>query len=249
MGPRFRSSRCCSGLQRSSRRQWARQRRIFLSSTPIPTSLFWVALAFLVALALQFTTRRHVLAAYWLLVVAVGTFGTMVVDVIHVVLGIPYVVSAVAFGIALLLILWASNAVERSLSIYTVQTPRREVFYWATVLATFGVGYFNSAVLFTVLFTVPGLTYFAFGLNEVAASWMAYILTRPMGASFADWFDKPVATGGLGYCTPAVAAALTLAVGGRFFIFACATGGSALLRLWLNRSVSRFNLATPPVPV
>ncbi|MGE4340591.1 MAG: hypothetical protein AB7E55_32270 [Pigmentiphaga sp.] len=185
------------------------------------------ALAFLGALALQFGTRRHVPAAYWLLVVVVSTFGTMVADVIHVVLGVPYVVSAAAFAIALLLILWAWNAVERSLSIHTVQTPRREAFYWATVLATFalgtaagdltaatfGMGYLNSAILFTALFALPGLAYFAMGLNEVTAFWAAYILTRPMGASFADWFDKPVATSGLGYGTPAVASILTLAVG------------------------------------
>lgn len=185
-------------------------------------------LAFLAALMLQLRTRTHVPATYWLLVVMVSVFGTMVADVVHVVLGVPYIVSTAAFAIALLTILWSWNAVERSLSIHSVETPRREAFYWATVIATFalgtaagdltastfGMGYLGSAILFSVLFAVPGVAYFAFGLNEVAAFWAAYIMTRPMGASFADWFDKPVSTTGLGYGTPAIAAALSVAVGG-----------------------------------
>lgn len=184
-------------------------------------------LAFLAALVLQFRTRRHVPAIYWLLVVMVSIFGTMVADIVHVVLGVPYAVSTAAFAISLLLILWSWNAVERSLSIHTVETPRREAFYWAAVIATFalgtaagdltastfGMGYLNSAILFLALFALPGLAYFAFGLNEVAAFWIAYILTRPVGASFADWFDQPVSASGLGFGTPVVAALLSLAVG------------------------------------
>lgn len=183
-------------------------------------------LGFAIALMLQFWTRRHIPAIYWLLVVMVSIFGTMVADVVHVVLGVPYVISTVAFAVALLTILWTWNTIERSLSIHTVETPRREAFYWATVIvtfalgtaagdltaATFGMGYLNSAILFTALFALPGLAYFALGLNEVASFWTAYILTRPMGASFADWFDKPVSTSGLGYGTPAVAAILSVAV-------------------------------------
>lgn len=182
---------------------------------------------FLGALALQFSTRRHIPAVYWLLVVMVSIFGTMVADVMHVVLGVPYAVSTMTFAIILFAVLWRWNSVERSLSIHTIETPRREAYYWATVIATFalgtaagdltastfGMGYLNSTILFTVLFAVPGIAYFAFGLNEIASFWAAYILTRPMGASFADWFDKPVSTSGLGYGTPATAAVLSLAVG------------------------------------
>jgi uncharacterized membrane-anchored protein len=179
-----------------------------------------------VALALQFTTRRYIPAIYWLLVVMVSIFGTMVADVIHVVLGVPYPVSAGLFTACLLVILWGWNASEHTLSIHSVATPRREFFYWATVIATFalgtaagdltastfGMGYLNSAVLFSGLFALPAVAYFAFGVSEVAAFWTAYILTRPMGASFADWFDKPVQTSGLGYGTPSVAVGLTVAV-------------------------------------
>ncbi len=183
-------------------------------------------LGFLAALGLQFATRRYVPAIYWLLVVMVSIFGTMVADVIHVVLGVPYPVSTGMFAASLVVILGAWSLSERTLSIHTVATPRREAFYWATVIATFalgtaagdltastfGMGYLNSAILFTALFAAPGLARRLFGLNEVAAFWTAYILTRPMGASFADWFDKPVSGSGLGYGTPAVAAMLTVAV-------------------------------------
>lgn len=185
------------------------------------------ALGFLLALVLQFATRRHVPAIYWLLVVMVSIFGTMVADVIHVVLGVSYLISTGIFGISLLAILWGWNASEKTLSIHSVASPRREAFYWATVVATFalgtaagdltaatfGMGFLNSAILFTVLFALPGLAYLTLGLNEVAAFWTAYIMTRPMGASFADWFDKPISTSGLGYGTPDVAAALTAAIG------------------------------------
>lgn len=181
---------------------------------------------FLVALALQFGRRRYVPAFYWLVVVMISIFGTMIADVTHVVLGVPYAITTSVFAASLLVILFAWHAVERTLSIHSITTPRREAFYWATVVATFalgtaagdltastfGLGYLNSALLFSALFVLPGVAYFAFGLNEVAAFWTAYILTRPMGASFADWFDKPVAASGLGYGTPLTAALLSMTV-------------------------------------
>lgn len=184
-------------------------------------------LGFLVALSLQIGSLRYIPAIYWLLVVMVSVFGTMVSDVIYVVLGVPYMTLTSLFAASLVVILWSWNATERTLSIHTITTPRREAFYWATVIATFALGtatgdltastfamgYLNSAILFSVLFVLPGLAYFAFGLNEVVAFWAAYIMTRPMGASFADWFDKPVGSSGLGYGTPDVATALTIAVG------------------------------------
>jgi uncharacterized membrane-anchored protein len=125
-----------------------------------------------------------------------------------------------------LLILWGWNASEKTLSIHSVATPRRELFYWATVIATFalgtaagaltastfGLGYLNSAIMFSLLFAAAGIAYFVFRLNEVAAFWIAYILTRPMGASFADWFDKPRDMSGLGFGTAPIAALLTVAV-------------------------------------
>lgn len=180
-------------------------------------------LGLLAALALQLVVRRYVAWIYWLAVVMVAIFGTMAADVLHVVIGIPYVVSSAFFAAALAVIFVAWYASEKTLSIHSVYAGRRELFYWATVMATFalgtaagdmtaatvGLGYFASGVLFAVLFALPGLAYRMFGLNAIAAFWWAYIITRPLGASFADWFGKPI-LGGLGLGDTKVALVLTL---------------------------------------
>ena len=148
---------------------------------------------------------------YWLTVVMVAVFGTMAADVLHVVLGIPYIVSTIAFASGLVLAFAAWYAVERDLSIHTIFGHRRELFYWATVMATFalgtaagdlaastlGLGYFASAVVFAVLFALPALGYWRFHLNPIVAFWFAYVVTRPLGATVADWLGKPQ-LGGLG---------------------------------------------------
>jgi uncharacterized membrane-anchored protein len=155
----------------------------------------------------------------------VAIFGTMAADVAHVVLGIPYEVSTVCFAAALAVIFVVWYRSEKTLSIHSINTPRRELFYWATVMATFalgtavgdltaatlGLGYFSSGVLFAVLFAAPALAYWLFGLNEIAAFWFAYIMTRPLGASFADWFGKPI-LGGLGLGDTKVALVLTILI-------------------------------------
>ena len=164
-----------------------------------------------VALALQLRARRYVPWIYWFAVSLVAIFGTMVADVLHVVLGIPYFISSAFFAVALIVIFIAWYMNERTLSIHRIDTSRRELFYWATVMATFalgtalgdltaatfGLGYLASGLLFALLFAMPALAYKWFGLNEIAAFWFAYIVTRPLGASFADWFGKSI-LGGLG---------------------------------------------------
>ncbi len=164
------------------------------------------------ALILQLTVRRYVAWIYWLAVVMVAIFGTMAADVLHIGLGIPYLVSSVFFAITLAIIFIVWYASEKTLSIHSISTRRRELFYWATVMATFalgtaagdmtattlGLGYFSSGVLFAVLIAVPALGYFLLGLNEILAFWFAYIVTRPLGASFADWIGKPRSLSGLG---------------------------------------------------
>jgi uncharacterized membrane-anchored protein len=177
------------------------------------------------SLVLQLLVRRYVAWIYWLAVVMVAVFGTMAADVTHVVLGIPYLVSTVFFAVVLAVIFVVWYASEKTLSIHSINTPRREMFYWATILATFalgtaagdmtaatlGLGYFSSGVLFAVLFAVPALAYRLFGLNEIVAFWFAYIMTRPLGASFADWFGKP-SLGGLGLGDPKVSLVLTILI-------------------------------------
>ncbi|AYG78287.1 hypothetical protein DWB77_00394 [Streptomyces hundungensis] len=192
---------------------------------PIPAGgLGFVGLV--VALVLQLRSARYQPWTYWSAIVMVSVFGTMVADVIHVIAGIPYTVSTVVFTLALggVFVAWYSS--ERTLSIHAIRTRRRETFYWATVLITFalgtavgdltagtlGLGYFTSGCLFTVLIAVPALSRSVFGLNSVAAFWWAYILTRPLGASFADWMGVPAARHGLGWGTGPVTLALIVPI-------------------------------------
>lgn len=175
-----------------------------------------------VALAIQFAVRRYIAWAYWFAVVMVSVFGTMAADVLHIVIGIPYLVSTMLFLVvlAVIFVLWYVS--EKTLSIHSIRTPRRESFYWAAVLATFALGtaagdmtattlhlgYFASGVMFAVIFAIPAIGYRWFRLNAVAAFWFAYIVTRPLGASFADWMGVSHARGGLDWGTGPVSLVL-----------------------------------------
>jgi uncharacterized membrane-anchored protein len=177
--------------------------------------IFAVALGgvgFAIAMVLQLSAPHYIAWVYWLAVVMVAVFGTMVADVLHVEFGIPYLASAVFFAVALAAIFITWYRSEKTLSIHSIDTRRRELFYWATVLATFalgtavgdmtaitlGLGYLASGLLFAVFIAVPALAYWRLGLNAIAAFWFAYIVTRPLGASFADWLGRPPSLGGLG---------------------------------------------------
>ncbi len=181
---------------------------------------------FVVALALQFTRGRYVAWAYWLAVCAVGVFGTMVADVLHVGFGVPYAVSAPLFAVVLAVVFVVWYRVERTLSIHTVDTTRREVFYWLTVVSTFALGtavgdltattfslgYLVSAIVFAALILVIALLYGVVHLGAVISFWAAYVLTRPFGASVADWLGKPPALGGVGVGDGTVALVFLLAI-------------------------------------
>ena len=179
--------------------------------------------AFVAALSLQLAMRRYVAWAYWLAVVMVGVFGTMAADVLHVGFGVPYVVSSALCALALAAVFWTWQRTERTLSIHTISTSRRELFYWAAVVATFAtgtavgdmtavtlhLGYLLSAVLFAVLIAIPAIGYRWIGWNPILSFWCAYVLTRPLGASVADWLGKPRTFGGLGWGDGPVAFAFT----------------------------------------
>jgi uncharacterized membrane-anchored protein len=167
---------------------------------------------FVAALALQFRMRQFVAWSYWLAVVMVGIFGTMAADVLHVGFHVPYAVSSVFYAIALALVFWWWRKVESSLSIHGVDNARTEAFYWSAVVATFALGtavgdlvavtlhlgYLGSLILFGTLIAIPSLGYWRLHWNAVGCFWAAYVLTRPLGASLADWFGKPRAEHGLG---------------------------------------------------
>lgn len=183
-------------------------------------------LGFLVALSLQFWVRRYIAWTYWLAVVGVGVFGTMAADVLHVRFGVPYAVSSVLYGLVLAAVFVSWQKTEKTLSFHTIDTPRREAFYWAAVVATFamgtalgdltattfGLGYFASGLLFAAVIAIPALGYWRFGWNAIFSFWFAYVATRPVGASFADWMSKPKSVGGLGWGDGRVALALTMLI-------------------------------------
>jgi uncharacterized membrane-anchored protein len=163
------------------------------------------------SLAAQFAVRRYVTVVYWFAIVMVSVFGTMAADVLHVRFGVPYAVSSVLFAVILTVVFAVWYATERTLSIHSITTWRREAFYWATVLTTFALGtatgdltattlhlgYLASGVLFAVAIAIPALAHAKLGMNPILAFWFAYVLTRPLGASFADWLGVPPARHGL----------------------------------------------------
>lgn len=177
---------------------------------------------FAAALVLQFARKQYIPWVYWFAVAMVSVFGTMAADVTHIVLGVPYLVSTVAFAVALAVVLVTWFRVEKTLSIHSITSPRREGFYWATVLVTFalgtaagdltavtfGLGFFASGVLFAVVIAIPAVAFRWFRLNAVVAFWFAYIVTRPLGASFADWMGVSTARGGLDWGTGPVSLVL-----------------------------------------
>jgi uncharacterized membrane-anchored protein len=192
---------------------------------PVPAVLLGFA-GFLVALALQFAMRRYWAWTYWFAVVMVGVFGTMAADVLHVGFGVPYFASATLYGLALAAVFVTWQKSEKTLSIHSIVTVRREMFYWAAVVATFALGtaagdltaytihlgYLRSIVLFAAVITIPAIGYWRFHWNAIFAFWFAYVVTRPLGASIADWMGKPTSLGGLGFGQGRVSLVMTVLI-------------------------------------
>ncbi|WP_307622906.1 hypothetical protein [Streptomyces sp. V3I7] len=183
------------------------------------------ALALVTSLVLQFAVRRYIAWVYWTAVVMVSVFGTMAADVLHVGLGVSYTLSTPLFLAALIAVFVLWYASERTLAIDSVRTRRREAFYWAAVLATFalgtavgdltasiGLGYLGSVVLFAVAICLPAVAHRFAGLKAVTAFWAAYVITRPLGASLADWMAAGRARGGLGLGLAPVTLGWTVAI-------------------------------------
>ncbi|BBO99633.1 COG4705 family protein [Sulfuriferula nivalis] len=176
----------------------------------------WVMSGLLVfALLIQFKLKRYVPVSYWLVVVMVSVVGTLITDNLVDNLGVSLVTITVVFSIALAVVFALWYASEKTLSIHSIYTARRELFYWAAILFTFALGtaagdlvaehmalgYAISALMFGSVIAVIALAYYRFKLNAVLAFWLAYILTRPFGASMGDLLSQPVNVGGLGFGT------------------------------------------------
>ena len=192
-----------------------------------PYLVVWLgAAALALSVALQVALRRYNAWSYWLAVSMVAVFGTMAAGIVHVYMGVPYILSATLYGlsVAVIFVLWYVS--EKTLSVHSIYTRRRELFYWAAVFATFAMGtavgdmtavtfslgFFASGILFTVVIVVPALAHRFLRLNEVVAFWFAYIITRPLGASYADWLAVPASQGGLNLGKGPVSIALWLLI-------------------------------------
>lgn len=197
----------------------------YLAVTSLIALALLGVLGLLAALWWQLRGDRFRAPAYWTAVSMVAVTGTIAADTLHVVLGVPYVASTLFYAVVLALVFWAWHRTEGTLSIHSIDTPRRELFYWATVMVTFALGtatgdlaastmhlgYRDAGLVFTVLIAIPLVAWRA-GRSAVACFWSAYVLTRPLGASFADWVGKPHARTGLGFGDGTVSVVLIVAI-------------------------------------
>jgi uncharacterized membrane-anchored protein len=164
------------------------------------------------ALWLQLRQDRYRAPYYWFVVMMVAILGTGIADAIHDGLSIPYTVTTPAFGLIAAAIFFKWYRSEGTLSIHSIDTRRRELYYWAAVFASFALGtaagdmtatslnlgFGPSILVFGAIILIPAICWWRFGMNWIAAFWFAYIVTRPIGASFADWFSKAHSISGLG---------------------------------------------------
>ena len=178
------------------------------------TSLIMTAV-FLAALVLQVRARHYVPTLYWFTVVAISVVGTLVSDNLVDGLGISLVTTSIAFAIILAVVFAAWYRSERTLSIHSILTTRRELYYWAAILFTFAMGtsvgdllaerldlgYGQAAVVFAAMIATVALLHYVAKMDAILSFWTAYILTRPLGASMGDLFAKPVIAGGFGLGT------------------------------------------------
>jgi uncharacterized membrane-anchored protein len=178
------------------------------------------------ALAWQFSRKRYVPYAYWLAVVLISIVGTLVTDNLVDNFGVSLVTTTVIFTVALAATFAVWFSYERTLSIHTVITTRREAFYWLAILFTFalgtaagdlvaerfGLGYMATGILFGMVIASLAIGYAALGLDAILGFWLAYIFTRPLGASFGDFLSQPAEYGGMAFGTVATSALFLAAI-------------------------------------
>ena len=184
----------------------------FMGSVSVPLAGATGIFGMWLALRMQLRTREYRAPVYWFTVMMVAVFGTMAADGIHDGASLPYSVTTTLYALltAGVFVLWYRS--EGTLSIHSIDTRRREGYYWTAVLATFALGtaagdltattlnlgFLGSALLFAAIISIPGLAWSSSRISPIVAFWSAYIVTRPLGASFADWFGKPHSATGLG---------------------------------------------------
>ena len=191
------------------------------------TSLLMIAVL-VVALVWQFRQKRYVPAPYWLAVVLISIVGTLVTDNLVDNLHVPLQVTTIFFALALAVTFAVWFGSEKTLSIHSIYTSRREAFYWLAILFTFALGtaagdlvaeqfalgYLATGILFGMIIASLTLGYFVLGLDGILAFWLVYILTRPLGASFGDLLSQPVQYGGVGLGTITTSAVFLVIIAG-----------------------------------
>ena len=189
------------------------------------TSLIMAAIL-IGALVLQFRQQRYVAWSYWLAVVLISIVGTLVTDNLVDNFGVPLTVTTAFFTVALGITFAVWYRVERTLSIHEVTTFRREAFYWLAILFTFALGtaagdlvaeqfalgYLATGILFGMIIASITAGYYLLGLDAILAFWIAYIFTRPLGASFGDLMSQPAEYGGMGLGTIVTSAIFLAAI-------------------------------------
>ncbi len=184
--------------------------KLGLSLTSLVMAVF---LAF--ALAAQLRLRRYVPTVYWIAVVLISVVGTLISDNLVDNLGVSLTTSSIGFAIILAIVFAAWYRSERTLSIHTIVTTKRELFYWAAILFTFAMGtsvgdlvaekfalgYGEAVLIFGAAIALTTIAYYYFHANAVLTFWIGYILTRPLGASMGDLLSQPHKNGGLGLGT------------------------------------------------
>lgn len=181
---------------------------------------------FVAGLLVQLKTKAYVPAIYWAVVVFVSVVGTLVSDNLVDNLGVPLSTTSIVFACALAIVFAAWWWSERTLSVHAIVTTKRELFYWAAILFTFalgtsagdllseatGLGYPLAVLAFAGMIGAVAIAYYGFKIDGVLAFWLAYILTRPLGASIGDLLSQAPKDGGLGWGTTATSAAFLLTI-------------------------------------
>ncbi|KSU85855.1 Uncharacterized membrane-anchored protein [Fictibacillus enclensis] len=181
----------------------------------LTNTTFVMSALLIITLIFQFKARKYIPGVYWLAVVLISVVGTLITDNLTDHFGVPLVTSTIVFSIILAITFAAWYKSEKTLSIHSIFTTRRETFYWLAILFTFalgtaagdlvsediGLGYWKSGILFAVVIALVTLAFFKFNMNAVLSFWIAYILTRPLGASIGDFLSQSRHAGGLGLGT------------------------------------------------
>lgn len=185
-----------------------------------------MGVAFFVSLFFQFKAKKYVPSIYWITVVLISVFGTLVTDNLTDAMGVPLETSTTVFSVLLGLTFLFWFLSEKTLSIHSIFTRKREVFYWLAILFTFalgtavgdlyseqlGLGYFNTGITVISIILCVYLAWKFLKLDGMLAFWIAYILTRPLGASLGDYLSQPKVNGGLGLGTTSTSIIFLVAI-------------------------------------